>query len=257
MVVLKNRQEIETMRISGDMLSKVHGALAPFVQPGIRTIELDKIAEKCIRDMGAEPSFKGYEGFPATLCISVNDEVVHTPPSNYQLKDGDIVSIDAGVCFKGFHSDSAFTYGVGNVRKELLNLLTVAEEALYKGIEEARVGNKIGDIGRAIQTYIERHKYGVVKGYTGHGIGRNLHEAPRVPNYIGPARNVPIQEGMTLAIEPMVNLGGPDVYMRDDWTVCTVDGKPSAHFEHSIAIVDGKPLLLTTFDYIKKTLKPE
>ncbi len=251
---LKTKEELSIMRACGAILGKVHSEILPnIVQPGITTLELDSIVEQYIREQRATPSFKGYQGFPNTLCISVNHQVVHGIPGPYKLQDGDIVSIDCGVFFQGFHTDAAFTYRVGNVDKELLNLLAVTEQALYKGIAQAIVGNRIGDISHAIQHHIENNNYSIVIEYCGHGVGRKLHENPPIPNYGPPNKGPIIQEGQVLAIEPIANQGSPNVGLGSDgWTVSTKDKKMSAHFEQTIAIVDGKPEILTPFQPAKK-----
>ena len=250
-MLLKTKEAIDIIRQSADILSRVHGHMARAIEPGIATEEIDKIAESYIRRCGAQPSFKGFEGFPNTICISINDEVVHVPPSKKKIKDGDIVTIDCGVYYKGFHTDSAFTHAVGILPKETLHLLRVTEEALYKGISNARVGNHIVDIGSAIQEHVEKHGFTIVKGYGGHGIGSSLHESPIIYNYKRRRKGLPIQEGMVLAIEPIVNMGNGAVYSADAHSVLTRDGKLSCHFEHTIAIVDGLPEVLTSFQYIK------
>lgn len=250
---LKSKKQIALVKTSAQILSEVHGEVAKAITPGITTEELDNIAEEYIRKANAVPSFKGYNGFPNTLCISVNENVLHGLPGKYVLKEGDIISIDCGVCYQGFHADAAFTHPVGNVKKELLNLLAVTEQALYKGIVKAKVGNTVGDIGYAIQQHVERNGYNVVREYSGHGLGKVLHEEPWVRNYGERGKGARIKEGMVLAIEPIVNLGGGSVYSADRWTVVTKDHSPSAHFEHTIAIVCGEPTILTTFEYIKRT----
>ena len=207
MIFYKTEEEIELIRESAQILGKAHGEVAKLVKPGIKTKDLDKIAEEFISDHGAKASFKGYNGFPATLCISTNEVVVHGFPSEYELKDGDIISIDCGVFYKGFHSDSAYTYPVGEISTETLSLLKATKESLYKGIEEAKFGNRIGDIAYAIQNYVEDRGYTVVRELVGHGVGRNLHEGPEVPNYGKRGKGPKLNEGLVIAIEPMVNLG--------------------------------------------------
>ncbi|PKV66721.1 type I methionyl aminopeptidase [Pontibacter ramchanderi] len=253
MVFYKTEEEIELIRQSALILSKAHGEIALLIKEGVSTLSLDKRAEEFIRDHGAVPSFKNYNGFPFSLCISVNSTVVHGMPSNYVLNDQDIISVDCGVYYKGFHSDCAYTHGVGNISEEVLQLLEVTKESLYKGIEKAVVGNRLGDISHAIQTHAETSKYGVVRELVGHGIGRNLHESPEVPNYGKRGQGLKLQNGLVLAIEPMVNLGTRYIVQEEDgWTICTRDNKPSAHFEHTVVIRKDKAEVLTTFDYIDK-----
>ncbi|MDR0969131.1 MAG: type I methionyl aminopeptidase [Lentimicrobiaceae bacterium] len=253
MILIKTDEEIEIQRESSLLVGKTLAEVAKHIRPGIKTIELDCIAEAFIRDNGATPSFKGYNGFPASLCISVNEQVVHGIPGNYELKEGDIVSIDCGAYKNGFHGDSAYTFGVGEISEEAKQLLKRTKESLYKGIEKAVAGNRIGDIGHAIQTYVEEFGYSVVRDLVGHGIGRSMHEAPQVPNYgrrgVGPK----LTEGMVLAIEPMINLGTRTVIQeRDGWTVRTADRKISAHFEHDVAIRKGKPDILSSFKWVEE-----
>ena len=245
MITIKSKREIELLKIAGNIVYKTHKYLQPYIKEGIKTIELDKLAEDFIRSNDATPSFKGYEGFPYTLCISVNSEVVHGFPSDYVLKNGDIVSIDIGACYKGYHGDSAWSYPIGNISEEKQYLLKHTEKSLYIGLEEVKEGARIGDIGYAIENYCESHNLGVVKELVGHGIGNHLHEEPDVPNY-GKKNTGPIlKEGMVIAVEPMINLGTADVYLLDDdWTVVTADQEPSAHFEHTVLITkDGYEIL--------------
>jgi len=251
-IFYKTKEEIELIRQSGAILSKLHGELAKILKVGIKTSFLDKFAEEYIRDNGGTPSFKGYNDFPNSLCISVNDAVVHGLPSNYELKDGDIISIDCGVFYKGFHSDSAYTHPMGEVKPEIAELLKITKESLYLGIAQVKQGNRLGDTGSAIQKHVEKHGFTVVRELVGHGIGRALHEEPQVPNYGKKGNGVIFREGLVLAIEPMVNLGSRHVEQVQDGTVRTIDKKPSAHFEHTVAIVGGKCEVLTTFDYIEK-----
>ena len=253
MIFYKTEEEIEIIRESAQILGKAHGEVAKSVRPGIKTKDLDKIAEEFIRDHGASASFKGYNGFPATLCISVNENVVHGFPSEYELRDGDIISIDCGVFYKGFHSDSAYTYPVGEISQETLSLLKTTKESLYVGIEEARFGNRIGDIAFAIQKYVEDRGYTVVRELVGHGLGRNLHEGPEVPNYGKRGRGPKLNEGLVIAIEPMINLGARNIVQENDgWTIRTKDRKPSAHFEHTVAILKDRTEILTTHKYIEE-----
>ncbi|MBF8964752.1 type I methionyl aminopeptidase [Pontibacter sp. FD36] len=253
MVFYKTEEEIELIRQSALILSKAHGEIALLIKEGVSTLVLDKRAEEFIKDHGAVPSFKNYNGFPFSLCISVNSTVVHGMPSNYVLNDGDVISVDCGVYYNGFHSDCAYTHAVGNVSEEVSHLLDVTKESLYKGIEKAVVGNRLGDVSHAIQTHAEASKYGVVRELVGHGIGRNLHEAPEVPNYGKRGQGLKLQNGLVLAIEPMVNLGTRYIIQEEDgWTIRTRDNKPSAHFEHTVVIRKDQAEVLTTFDYIDK-----
>lgn len=246
MIRIKTETEIEYMRRAGSIVAQVHQLMRDLVQPGVTTAELDARAEELIRRKGAEPSFKGYGGFPASICTSVNDEVVHGIPSSRILRDGDIVSIDAGALIDGYHGDAAQTLAVGSVSPDIERLLQVTEESLYRGIEQAVAGARLGDISHAIQSWCERRGFSVVREFVGHGIGEELHEDPQVPNYGPPNKGVRLQAGMALAIEPMINLGKAGVVIMDDrWTVKTEDGKPSAHFEHTIVITDSEPLILT------------
>ncbi len=246
MITLKSKREIELLKEAGHIVYLTHQYLRPYIKAGIKTKELDSLAEKFIRSKGATPSFKGYEGFPSTLCISINDEVVHGFPGERVLKDGDIISIDIGACYKGYHGDSAWTYTVGEVSDDAKYLLEHTEKALYEGIKQAKVGNRIGDIGYAIEKYAKEHNLGVVKELVGHGVGTSVHEAPDVPNYGTKGTGPKIRDGMVIAIEPMLTLGSPDIYIEDnDWTVVTVDSSLSAHFEHTIAITNDGVEILT------------
>ena len=252
MIYLRSDDEIALIKVSAQVLGKAHAEVARIIRPGITTKELDTVAETFIKDNGGTPSFLGYNKFPASLCISVNDVVVHGFPSRYELRDGDIVSIDCGVKLNGYHSDSAYTYPVGEVSSAVRRLLTRTKQSLYVGLEKAVEGNRIGDIGYAIQTYTEKFGYSVVRELVGHGVGQNLHEAPEVPNYGKRGQGPRLHEGMILAIEPMINFGKKAVVQeRDGWTIRTVDRKPSAHFEHTVAVRKGKPEILTTFEYIE------
>ena len=253
MIYLKTEEEINLIKVSAQLLGKAHADVATWVKPGVTTGKLDAVAEEYIRDNGGIPSFKGFNKFPASLCISVNEVVVHGIPGGYVLKEGDIVSIDCGVKLNGYHSDSAYTYPVGEVSKEVMNLLTATKRSLYKGIEQAVDGLRIGDIGHAVQSYVEERGYTVVRELVGHGVGRDLHEAPEVPNYGKRGKGIRLREGMVLAIEPMINLGAKAVVQeRDGWTIRTNDRKYSAHFEHTVVVRKGKAEILTTFDYIEK-----
>jgi methionyl aminopeptidase len=253
MLFYKTEEEIDIIREGAHILGKAHGEISKLIGEGIRTSQLDKVAEEFIRDNGALPSFKGYNGFPFSLCISINEAVVHGFPGNYELKSGDIVSIDCGVHYKGFHSDSAYTYPVGNIDDETKELLIHTKASLYLGIDKAVAGNRLGDISFAIQEYVEQQGYSVVRELVGHGIGKSLHEGPEVPNYGKRGQGVKLQNGLVLAIEPMVNLGNRHIVQENDgWTIRTRDRKPSAHFEHTVVIRKNKAEILTTFDYIEK-----
>ena len=251
MISIKSDYEISLMKKAGNIVYKTHQYLKPYIKPGITTKELDKLAHDFIIKEGATPSFLNYEGFPASICTSINEEVVHGIPSNRKLKNGDIIGIDIGACYKGYHGDSAWSYGVGSVSDSIKYLLEHTENALYAGLEKAKPGNRIGDISNAIEEYAKSYNLGIVRELVGHGVGSNLHEDPDVPNY-GKAGTGPIlKEGMTIAIEPMLNLGTPKIYiLDDDWTIVTRDDKPSAHFEHSIVITkDGYQILTGDDNY--------
>lgn len=251
----KSNEELEIIRESGKILGKAHAEIAKIIRPGVKTSELDKIAYQFIADSGGIPSFKGYNGFPATLCISVNEVVVHGFPGEYELKDGDIISVDCGVKYNGYHSDSAYTYPVGKVKEEVLKLLRVTKESLYRGIEQAIVGNRIGDIGFSIQSFVEKEGYSVVRELVGHGLGKSLHEKPEVPNYGNRGKGLKLEENLVIAIEPMINLGKKNVVQENDgWTIRTTDKMPSAHFEHTVAVKKGKPEILTTFEFIEQII---
>ncbi|MBL3656803.1 type I methionyl aminopeptidase [Fulvivirga sediminis] len=253
MVYYKSREEVELIKESALILGKAHGEVAKAIKPGVKTIELDRIAEEYIRDNGGVPSFKNYNGFPSSLCISVNEDVVHGFPSDYELKDGDIISVDGGVFYKGFHSDSAYTYPIGEVDDEIINLLKRTKDSLYKGIEKAIFGNRIGDIAYAIQEYVEGFGYGVVRELVGHGVGKDLHESPEVPNYGKRGRGPKLKDGLVIAIEPMVNLGTRNVVQESDgWTIRTADRKPSAHYEHTVAVFKEGTEVLTTHKFIEE-----
>ena len=253
MIYYKTEEEIELLREGADILGKVHGEVAKLIQKGTSTQQLDKVAEQFILDNGGRPSFKGHNGFKYSLCISVNSEVVHGMPGNYDLKNGDIVSIDCGVFYKGYHTDSAYTHPVGEVTPEVQSLLLTTKESLYAGIERAASGNRLGDLSFAIQNHVEKHGYSVVRELVGHGIGKSLHEAPEVPNYGKRGAGIKLQEGLVLAIEPMVNLGSKNIVQEaDGWTIKTKDNKPSAHFEHTIVVRKEQAEILTTFKYIEQ-----
>ncbi|MCF8364834.1 MAG: type I methionyl aminopeptidase [Bacteroidales bacterium] len=256
MGLIKSTEEIELIRISSLLVGKTLAEVAKHIQPGITTAKLDRIAEEFIRDHDAIPGFKGYGGFPGTLCTSVNNQVVHGIPGKYELKDGDIVSVDCGVKKNGYFGDSAFTFTIGEVDEEVLTLLKRTRESLNLGIEAAVAGNRVGDIGFSIQQYCESFGYGVVRDLVGHGLGSELHEKPEVPNFGRRGTGKELKEGMVLAIEPMINLGKKKVYQASDgWTIITEDGKPSAHFEHDIVVRKGKAEILSTFDFIDEILK--
>lgn len=256
MIYRKTEEEIELQRESSLLVGKTLAQVAKYIKPGVKTIELDKIAEAFIRDNNAVPGFKGYGGFPGTLCISVNDQVVHGIPGNNVLKDGDIVSIDCGVLKNGFYGDSAYTFTVGDVPLEVKLLLERTKNALYEGINKAVEGMRTGDIGFAIQSYIEPFGYGIVRELVGHGVGKKLHEKPEVPNYGRRGSGVKLLDGMVIAIEPMINLGVRNVSQdADGWTIRTADKLPSAHFEHTVAVKKDKADILSSFDFIDEVLK--
>ena len=256
MIYLKTDEEIELLREANLVVARTLGEMAKWVAPGITTRRLDQLAEEYIHSQGCKPGFKGLYGYPSTLCISVNEVVVHGIPSSYVLEDGDIVSIDCGaVTPAGYNGDSTYTFAVGEVSEEVMQLLRTTKESLYVGIEQAVPGKRIGDIGNAIQTYCERRGYSVVREMTGHGVGRKLHEDPEVPNYGRRGTGPLIKNGMTIAIEPMINMGSKNIVQeRDGWTCRTRDRKPSAHYEHSIAIHHGRPDILSSFDYVQEVL---
>ena len=253
MIIYKNLEEIELVKKSALLVSKTLGELKKYIFPGTLPIDLDKIAETFIRDHGGEPGFLGMYGFPNSLCISINEEVVHGIPGNKPLKNGDIISIDCGVLMNEYYGDHAYTFTVGEVKEDIKKLLEITKESLYKGIEKLKVGNRIGDVSAEIQQFTESHGYGVVRELVGHGLGKSLHEEPDIPNFGTENTGPKIQNGLVVAIEPMINLGGKEVEQGiDGWTVITKDRKPSAHFEHNIAVVDGKPKILSSFDFIEK-----
>ena len=246
MIVCKSPAEIEKMRAASALVAEVLGELALLVAPGVSSLDLDVAAERLVRDAGAEPAFKGYRGYPCTLCASVNEQVIHGIPSKRPLVEGDVISLDMGVKMNGFFGDSAITVPVGRVSDEAERLLRVTRESLEKGIEQVRLGGRISDIGHAIQAHVEAHGFSVVREFVGHGIGAALHEEPQIANYGDPGRGPRLAEGMTLAIEPMVNAGRPSVKMLSDgWTAVTRDGSLSAHFEHTVAVTNNGPLVLT------------
>ncbi|MCU0352154.1 MAG: type I methionyl aminopeptidase [Cytophagales bacterium] len=252
---LKTKEEIELIRTSGDLLGKAHAEVAKLVEPGVTTARLNAKAEEYIQDHGGWPSFKNFNGFPAGLCVSVNEKVVHGIPGAYELREGDIISVDCGVLLNGFHSDSAYTYAVGEVVPRVRELLEVTKKSLEIAIDSVTSGMRIGDIGFAIQQYVSKFGFSIVRELVGHGVGKHLHEEPEVPNYGKRGQGVRLQEGMVLAIEPMINLGSRNVVQeRDNWTIRTSDRKPSAHFEHTVALNNGKADVLTTFAYIEEVL---
>jgi methionyl aminopeptidase len=255
MIIPKNSEEIELMRESALVVSKTLGMIAKEVKPGVTTLQLDKLAEDFIRSEGAIPGFLGLYDFPNSLCMSPNAQVVHGIPNDQPLQEGDIISIDCGAIKNGFYGDHAYTFPVGEVDQETAELLRVTKESLYKGIKEFKIGNRVGDVGYAIQKHAEDHGYGVVRELVGHGLGRTMHEDPEMPNYGKRGRGKKFIEGMVVAIEPMINMGTKNIkQLKDGWTILTRDGKPSAHFEHDVALIDGKPQLLSTFEYIYESL---
>lgn len=255
MIEIKTKEEIELMRESALIVSKTLGMLAKEVKPGVTTLQLDKLAEEFIRAQGAIPGFLGLYDFPNTLCMSPNEQVVHGFPTNEPLKEGDIISIDCGALKNGFYGDHAYTFAVGEIDPETQKLLDITKESLYIGIREFKLGNRVGDVGFAIQNYCESHGYGVVRELVGHGLGRKMHEDPEMPNYGKRGRGKKFVEGMVVAIEPMINMGTHRIKQHSDgWTITTLDRKPSAHFEHNVALVNGKPELLSTFAYIYDVL---
>lgn len=262
MIFLKSESEIEKMRVAAQLVSRTLAEVAKEIKPGIETGALDRIAEDFIKKNNARPAFKGYgpknNPFPATLCISINEEVVHGIPGKRKLNEGDIVSIDCGVEKNGYFGDHAYTFAVGDCSEEDMRLLKVTLESLYKGIDKAVHGNKIGDIGHAVQSHCEENGFGVVRDLVGHGIGKSMHEDPSVPNYGKPGRGERLRSGMTLAIEPMITRGNWKVKTMDDkWTICTADGSNAAHFEHDVVVREGKADILSTFDYIAEITKNE
>lgn len=245
MISIKSEREQDLLRIAGHVVYETHQHLKPMVKPGVSLLELDSEGEKFIRSKGCTPSFKGYDGFPNALCISVNDEVVHGIPSNRKLKKGDIVSIDIGACYKGYHGDSAWTYAVGDIDEDKKYLMEHTEKSLFEGIKQVKPGNRIGDIGYAVEKYAKAHNLGVVRELCGHGVGTDVHEDPDVPNYGTKGTGPILKEGMVIAIEPMLNLGTEQIFIEDnDWTIITGDGKASAHFEHTVLVTkDGYEIL--------------
>jgi methionyl aminopeptidase len=255
MLFTRTDEEVGLLRQSNLLVSKTLGELASLIKPGISTLSLDTVAEEFIRDHGAQPAFKGYNGFPNTLCTSVNDEVVHGIPSRYTLREGDIISIDCGVLLDGYYGDSAYTFAVGEIKEEVRRLLDYTLASLEDGVKEAVSGNRIGDISFAVQAKAESGGYSVVRELVGHGLGTNLHESPEVPNYGKRGSGPRMEKGLVICIEPMINMGVKDtLQMRDGWTIKTADGKPSAHFEYAVAVDKGKADVLTTFRFIEEVL---
>lgn len=255
MIIYKTIEEIAIMREAAQVVSRTLGKVAERIGPGVTPKELDEYAEQYILSQNAVPGFKGLYGCPSTLLISVNEQVVHGLPTERPLEEGDIVSVDCGAIYNEYYGDHAYTFAIGDISPKKQQLLKVTEECLYLGIEAARVGNRLDDIGFAIQTHAEKHGYGVVRDLVGHGLGKTLHEDPQVPNYGRRGRGKKIQNGLTIAIEPMINMGTDKVEQLDDnWTIVTGDGLPSAHFEHDVAVIEGKPVILSTFDYVLEAL---
>ena len=246
-ITIKSEREIALMREAGKILADVHNKLADIIAPGITTLDIDRKGEELIRKAGCVPSFLNYEGYPASICVSVNDEVVHgIPTDSRRIEEGDIVSLDAGVIYKGYHSDAARTHGVGKISEEAQALIDATKQSFYEGIKMARAGNRLFDISEAIDSYISRFGYGIVRDLVGHGVGSSLHEDPQIPNFAQRRRGMKLRPGMTLAIEPMINAGGWEVeWLEDDWTVVTADGSWSAHYENTILITEGEPEILT------------
>lgn len=255
MIIPKTSEQIELMRESALLVSKTLGMIATEMKPGVTTLHIDKLAETFIRDHGGVPGFLGLYGFPNSLCVSPNAQVVHGIPNNIPLESGDVISVDCGVLKNGYYGDHAYSFEIGEVDPETKKLLQVTKESLYVGIREFKIGNRVEDVGNAIQTYCEKHGYGVVRELVGHGLGTKMHEDPEMPNYGKRGRGKLFIEGMTVAIEPMINMKSKNIkQLKDGWTILTADGKPSAHFEHNVALIKGKPELLSTFAYIYKAL---
>jgi methionyl aminopeptidase len=256
MLYYKTNEEIELIRESSLLVARTLAEIAKIIRPGITTLHLDKVAEEYVRDHHALPAFLNYNGFPNSVCISVNAQVVHGIPNNTELNDGDICSVDFGVLKNGFYGDSAYTFAIGDVNEESMKLLRITREALYKGIEEAVAGNRLGDVSAAVQEHAEDNGFSVVRELVGHGIGRHLHEKPEVPNYGKSGTGMILKEGLVIAIEPMINMGGKAVvHEKDGWTVRTADKKPSAHFEHTVAVKKGKADILSSFEFVEEVLK--
>jgi methionyl aminopeptidase len=255
MIFLKTDEEIELLRESNMLVARTLAEVAKLIRPGVSTLELDKVAETFIRDNKAVPGFLGYHGFPNTLCTSVNEQVVHGIPNKKPLKEGDVVSVDCGTLLNGYYGDSAYTFCVGEVKPEVKALLEATKESLYKGIENAVEGNRLGDVGFAIQNHVESRGYSVVREMVGHGVGKNLHEAPEVPNYGRRGNGVKLKSGMVIAIEPMINLGKRNIVQENDgWTIRTRDRSVSAHFEHTLAVRKGKADILSSFKFVEEVL---
>ena len=253
MIFYKTEEEIALLEQSNMLVARTLGEISKRICPGISTLMLDQIAEEYIRDNGGKPGFLGYDGFPNTLCMSVGKQVVHGIPSSYELKEGDVLSCDCGVLLNGFYGDSAYTFSVGEVKPEIKSLLKVTKEALYKGITNAVEGNHLGDIGYAIQEHAEKHSFSVVREMVGHGIGKDLHEDPQVPNFGKQHRGLKLRNGLVIAIEPMINLGKKEIYQDEDgWAIITADGLPSAHFEHTIVVRNGQAQILSSFEFIEE-----
>jgi len=256
MISYKTEEEIELIRESSLLVARTLAEVAKKIEPGVTSLELDKIAEEYIRDHGGVPAFKGYNGFPNSLCISPNEQVVHGIPDKSPYKEGDIISVDCGVKKNGYFGDSAYTFAIGEVSEEVKNLLKVTKESLYRGIAQAISGRRLFDISYEIQSYCEAHGYSVVRELVGHGIGKNLHESPEVPNYGKRGSGLKLQEGLVIAIEPMINMGKRQiVHGKDGWTIKTADGKPSAHFEHTVVVRKDKADILSSFEYVEEVLK--
>ncbi len=256
MIYYKSEEEIELIRESSLLVAKTHAEVAKLIRPGITTLELDAIAEEFIRDNGGVPAFKGFSGFPNSLCVSPEEQVVHGIPNQEPLQEGTILSVDCGVVMNGYYGDSAFTYAIGEIDNDRQQLLRVTRESLEKGIEAAVAGNRIGDIGFAVQKYTESFGYGVVRELVGHGVGKSLHEEPQVPNYGKRGRGIKLKEGLVIAIEPMINMGVKEIRQEaDGWTIRTTDGKPSAHFEHTVVVRKGQAEILSSFEFIDEVLK--
>lgn len=256
MIFYKTEEEIELLRRSNQLVSKTLAEVAKLIKPGVTTIKLDQRAEEFIRDNGGEPGFLGYKDYPKTLCTSVNSQVVHGIPSSYELKEGDIVSIDCGVLLNGYYGDSAYTFALGNIDDNVKRLVNVTKESLFKGIGAAKAGKRLGDIGYEIQSYCEQAGFSVVREMVGHGLGKNLHEAPEVPNFGSKGKGIKLRKGMVICIEPMINLGKREIVQeKDGWTIRTADNKPSAHYELAVAINKSEADILSTFEYIEEVLK--
>jgi methionyl aminopeptidase len=255
MIIYKTDEEIEKIRKSSLLVGKTLAEVAKHIKPGVKTIDLDKLAEEFILDHNAKPAFKGYNGFPSTLCISINEQVVHGFPGKRELKDGDIVSVDCGTIMNGYYGDSAYTFSVGEVKPEIILLLNTTKESLYKGIEDAVAGKRLGDIGFEIQSYVESFGFSVVRDLVGHGVGKNLHEKPEVPNYGRRGSGIKLQDGLVIAIEPMINMGKYQVIQESDgWTIRTADRMPSAHFEHTVAVRKDRADILSSFVEIEEVI---